>query len=149
MAAHDRDVTIVADTDSPDLFAWGDRGELEKLIDNLLGNAVKYSRPGGTVLLNVSRAQDKLVLAVRDHGLGIGEADLPRLFEPFHRSTDPEALAIPGTGLGMAIVKRVTDRHDGRIEVTSALGEGTSFVVTIPAALDDNLVASALVAGPV
>ncbi len=136
IAAHGQQVTITVDGDAPDHFAWGDRSELEKLVDNLLSNAVKYSRPGGHVQLRLNRSGDALVLVCRDHGLGIAEADLPRLFEPFHRSTDPQALAIPGTGLGMAIVKRVVDRHDGRIEVTSTLGTGTRFEVTLPAAID-------------
>jgi signal transduction histidine kinase len=136
IAAHGQQVTITVDADAPDLFAWGDRSELEKLVDNLLGNAVKYSPPGGHVQLRLSRSGDALLLVCQDHGLGIAEADLLRLFEPFHRSTDPQALAIPGTGLGMAIVKRVVDRHDGRIEVTSTLGTGTRFEVTLPAAID-------------
>lgn len=134
MAARERHVAIVVDADAPELFAWGDRTELEKLVDNLVGNAVKYSRPHGSVQLTLSRAGDTLRLTCQDHGLGIAEADLPRLFEPFHRSTDPEALAVPGTGLGMAIVKRVVDRHRGRIEVNSTLGSGTRFDVTLPTA---------------
>jgi signal transduction histidine kinase len=136
IAAHEQQVAITVDIDASDLFAWGDRSELEKLVDNLLGNAVKYSRSGGDVRLTLNRVGAGLVLVCQDHGLGIAEGDLARLFEPFHRSTDPQALAIPGTGLGMAIVKRVVDRHDGRIEVTSTLGTGTRFEVTIPAAID-------------
>lgn len=136
IAAQEQRVVIDVDTDAADLFAWGDRSELEKLVDNLLGNAVKYSRPDGSVRLSLTRSGDALVLVCQDHGLGIAEADLPRLFEPFHRSTDPQALAIPGTGLGMAIVKKVIERHNGRIEVTSTLGAGTCFEVTLPAAID-------------
>jgi signal transduction histidine kinase len=136
IAAREQHVTIIVDSEGPDLLAWGDRSELEKLVDNLLGNAVKYSRPGGSVRVSLHRSGDALVLVCQDTGLGIAQADLPRLFEPFHRSTDPRALAVPGTGLGMAIVKRVVDRHDGRIEVTSTLGTGTRFEIRLPAAID-------------
>jgi signal transduction histidine kinase len=113
--------------------AWGDQAELEKVVDNLLSNAVKYSRPGGTVLVATYDDGDGVVLECRDSGLGIGVVDLERLFEPFHRSTSPEALAEPGTGLGMAIVKAVVDRHLGHIDVDSEPGVGTMLRVWLPA----------------
>ena len=74
------------------------------------------------------------MLRVTDQGLGISEADQQHLFTEFFRSTNPEAVAEPGTGLGLTIVQRIVDRHGGRIDVRSELGEGSTFTVPLPAA---------------
>jgi signal transduction histidine kinase len=74
------------------------------------------------------------VLTVADEGLGISAEDQERLFEEFFRSSNPEAVAEPGTGLGLTIVHRIVARHAGRIEVESELGKGTTFRVVLPAA---------------
>ena len=105
---------------------------LFRLCANLVNNAVKYSRPGGSVNLSLSRVADEVVFTCTDDGLGISDADQAQLFSEFFRSTNPEALGRPGTGLGLAIVARIVARHDGRIEVESELGSGTTFRVTLP-----------------
>ncbi len=133
VAAHERGVLLDLDSLSDDTLAWGDPAEVERVVDNLLSNAVKYSHRGDTVTIAVYDDADGAVLECRDEGLGIAPADLPRLFEPFHRSKNREALEVPGTGLGMAIVKAVVDRHEGRIDVTSQPGAGTQFRIWLPA----------------
>ena len=80
------------------------------------------------------RQGDEVVLECSDEGLGISTRDQERLFEEFFRSTNPEAVAQPGTGLGLTIVHRIVARHSGRIEVESHLGKGTTFRVILPAA---------------
>lgn len=110
----------------------GDPDLLFRLCANLVNNAVKYSQPGGVVDLSLDRVGDEIVLTCTDGGLGISEADQAQLFSEFFRSTNPEALSRPGTGLGLAIVSRIVSRHDGRIDVSSALGAGTTFRVTLP-----------------
>jgi signal transduction histidine kinase len=103
-------------------------------VANLVGNAVKFSQPGGKVSVRVDRKDQQVVLAVTDQGLGMSQEDQSRLFTEFFRSTNPAALAVPGTGLGLSIVKHILVRHGGSVDVTSSLGEGTTFTVLLPAA---------------
>jgi signal transduction histidine kinase len=112
----------------------GDPQELSLVVDNLVNNAVKYTRPGGTVRVGVECDDSRVRIRVRDSGLGISEADQVHLFSAFHRSSNPEALSIPGTGLGLAISRRIVESHGGRIEVESAIGQGSTFTLSLPRA---------------
>ncbi|MBF4162641.1 sensor histidine kinase [Nocardioides acrostichi] len=112
----------------------GDADELDRMVANLVSNAVKYTPDGGTVRVSVTVHDTHVELAVSDSGIGMSGEDQAQLFEPFFRSTAPGAAAQPGTGLGLAIVQRIVQRHGGEIQVTSALGEGSTFVVTLPLA---------------
>jgi signal transduction histidine kinase len=114
--------------------ALGDASEIDRLVANLVSNAVKYTPDGRRVAIRVSRQGDSVRIEVSDEGLGISEADQQHLFEEFFRSTNPAATSQPGTGLGLAIVKRIVERHGGRIEVETELGTGSTFTVTLPAA---------------
>lgn len=134
LQAERQGVTIVADDLDCGLRAWGDRDELERVLVNLVGNAVKYSPAGGSVNLSVTSADGLAVMTCQDTGLGIAEHDVAGLFEEFNRSSNPRAQAIPGTGLGLAIVRRIIDRHGGTIAVESRLGHGSLFRVAVPAA---------------
>lgn len=113
--------------------ALGDTDELDRLVNNLVGNAVKYSLEHTTITIAVELVGEEAVLTVTDEGIGIAPRDQERLFEEFFRSADPDARAQPGTGLGLAIVRRIIDRHGGRIEVESVLGVGSTFRVFLPA----------------
>ena len=104
------------------------------MVANLVGNAVKYTHDGGRVTVSLRRAGDEAVLQVNDTGIGISPADQEQLFTEFFRSSNPEALAQPGTGLGLAIVHRIVARHGGRVHLTSELGTGSTFQVTLPVA---------------
>ncbi|CUR57889.1 ATP-binding region, ATPase domain protein (fragment) [metagenome] len=119
---------------SEPVVASGDAAELESLVGNLVGNAVRYTPPGGTVTVALRRSAGQVLLTCTDNGLGISEADQERVFEEFFRSSNPGALARPGTGLGLAIARRIVQRHRGRLELTSALGVGSTFSVWLPAA---------------
>ena len=105
---------------------------LRHVLANLLSNAVKYAPEGSVVDLGLEAAGDRVTLTVSDRGIGIPEADLPRLFEPFHRAANVGTRS--GTGLGLAIAKRAVDLHGGSIEAASVAGEGTTFTVTLPTA---------------
>jgi signal transduction histidine kinase len=111
----------------------GDRGQLERVLLNLLSNGIKFSLRGGTVVLRASMEGDEMLLAVADTGIGISPDDLPKLFTRFYRSSEAQNRAIPGTGLGLAVVHGVVERHGGRIEVDSMLGAGTTVTVRLPA----------------
>jgi PAS domain S-box-containing protein len=107
-----------------------DYRQAEHILHNLLSNAVKYSPNGGVVKLGVASDAEKLEITVKDQGIGIPTEDMTHLFEPFHRSKN--TIDIKGTGLGLSIVKHAVELHNGKIEVNSAEGIGTTFIVTIP-----------------
>lgn len=116
------------------VLAWGNPGELFRVCSNLISNAVKYTPDGGTVTVSVGATPSEVSLVVADTGIGVGEADQERLFQEFFRSTNPAALAIPGSGLGLSIVHNIVERHRGRIAVDSRPGHGATFTVTLPPA---------------
>jgi PAS domain S-box-containing protein len=103
---------------------------LRHIFENLLSNAAKYSPDGAVVDFQVVCTPQSFVFTVADRGIGVPPKDLPRLFESFHRASNVGNIA--GTGLGLAIVKRSVELHAGSISVSSVLGEGTTFVVTLP-----------------
>jgi signal transduction histidine kinase len=105
---------------------------LQELLSNLLGNAIRYTRRGGKVVLRVQKTSGVLRLQVEDTGIGIPQEDLNRIFEEFYRSGNAREHTTAGTGLGLAIVKAVVDRHGGSISVDSSTGQGTRFTVDIP-----------------
>ncbi|MFT4286272.1 ATP-binding protein [Nocardioides sp.] len=126
---HQRIRVGLPDTDP--VLVLGNATELDRLVLNLVSNAVKYSPDGGAVTVSLRRDGGTVELTVADEGIGISEADQARLFTEFFRSSDPAALRQPGTGLGLAIVDRIVRRHGGRVEVESALGRGSTFRVML------------------
>ena len=96
-------------------------------VVNLLGNAIKYNRAGGSVLLSADENDSQVLVRVRDSGIGIPEADLPRVFERFFRSANAATEGRSGHGLGLYLAKQITELHQGSITVTSELGKGTEF----------------------
>jgi two-component system phosphate regulon sensor histidine kinase PhoR len=127
---------IVAPVD-PDLFVMGDRAQLSQLLHNLIGNALKYGRPEGPVRIKAEATPEGIVhIAVTDEGDGIALEHLPRLTERFYRVDPSRSRAMGGTGLGLAIVKHIVERHRGRLDIRSRIGEGTMVSVLLPAAPD-------------
>ena len=107
---------------------------LHRIFLNLIGNAIKYTPPGGRVNVRMDQCEDEVVTAIIDSGVGIPEADLPHVFEEFYRASNVKQEGITGTGLGLAIVKDLVERYEGRISVHSTVGEGTTFTVVLPMA---------------
>jgi two-component system sensor histidine kinase SenX3 len=107
-----------------------DRRQLTSAISNLLDNAVKYSDPGGSVEV-AARLDDsgQVAVSVADHGIGIPARDLERIFERFYRVDQGRSRQTGGTGLGLAIVRHIAANHDGRVEVASRLGDGSTFTL--------------------
>ncbi|HEX9781080.1 MAG TPA: ATP-binding protein [bacterium] len=114
----------------------GDEQHLQRVFMNLLSNAVKYTPDGGRITLGLRADGGTIVATVRDSGCGIPPEDLPKLFQEFYRSSDPINQQIRGTGLGLALVKRIVEAHQGEITVASERGQGSTFTVTLPAGLD-------------
>ena len=137
LAATTKSIDVTTSVPPHPVWALGEPDELETVVVNLLSNAVKYTPEGRGVRVTLEEGSDQVVLRVSDQGLGISVADQAQLFTEFFRSTNPEAVAQPGTGLGLAIVQRIVTRHLGTIAVESALGEGSTFRVTLPAATPD------------
>jgi len=133
-AAEARGQTLAIDlpADLPDILA--DRDRLAQILINLLDNAVKFTPEGGRVTLSAKMADGRVVLAVRDNGVGIPPGDLPRIFERFYRVGRSRDRREGGTGLGLAIAKHLTQAMGGTIEVESTQGSGTTFRVSLPAA---------------
>lgn len=129
-----KDLTVTVDAAPGALLGLGDAHELDRVVSNLVSNAVKYTPDGGAVVVRLARVGAEVVLEVSDEGLGISEEDQQHLFTEFFRSTNPLAVSQPGTGLGLAIVKRIVDRHAGRIEMESDVGKGSTFRVFLRAA---------------
>jgi signal transduction histidine kinase len=116
-----------------DVRVVGDSHQLEQLVLNLAGNAVKFTPAGGHVDVVVRRDRSQAVLDVTDTGIGISPEDQPLVFERFFRSSDVRERQIQGTGLGLAIVRSIVDAHRGSISLESTVGEGTTFSVRLPA----------------
>ena len=115
----------------------GDRDELIRAIENLVENALKYGAAGKWVDITLTRAQTRVGrpearIAVRDHGPGIAPEHLPRLTERFYRVDVADSRAQGGTGLGLALVKHVLNRHGGRLTIDSVLGQGATFTMHLP-----------------
>lgn len=105
---------------------------LEQAIFNLLENAVKYSRDDSSIRLRVAREGTQVIIEVSDHGIGIAQKHLPRLFERFYRVDKARSRRMGGTGLGLAIVKHIAQAHGGVVAVESRAGVGSTFRLTIP-----------------
>jgi signal transduction histidine kinase len=121
--------------DMPDepYLAAGDHNSFSVLFDNLIVNAIKYNRPGGTVTVKAERAPGEVVVSVTDTGLGVAEEDVPLLFEEFFRGRGRSEKKTSGTGLGLPICKRIVSELGGCIEVESKAGVGSVFRVRLPA----------------
>jgi len=109
-----------------------DKEYMHQVLDNLLGNAFKYSRKGSTVTLGAEVAGGWLRFSVKDEGVGIPEEDLPKIFDEFTRAGSRPTGGEDGTGLGLAIVRHIVELHDGEVGVESEVGRGSTFTVSIP-----------------
>ena len=114
------------------VVVFGDPEELARVIDNMVDNAVKYTPEDGSVTVSMTMDDDQVSVDVTDTGLGISLTDQGHVFSAFHRSTNPNALSVPGTGLGLPIAQRIAESHGGTLSLTSELGKGSTFRFTLP-----------------
>jgi len=105
---------------------------LGRAIENLVSNAIKYSPDGTEVAITAEQEGDTMAIAVADRGYGIPQQDLPRVFEKFYRVPRVEDAGVPGTGLGLALVREIAELHGGSVTVTSKVNSGSTFVLRIP-----------------
>jgi len=130
---HDLDLRVQIAEDGP-LTVVGDASQLDRVVINLVSNALKYTPAGGSVTVGLRRVAEEVELSVRDEGIGISAADQARIFDEFFRSADPHVTAQAGTGLGLAIADQIVRRHGGRMEMESEPGVGSVFRVVLAAA---------------
>jgi signal transduction histidine kinase len=110
---------------------WGDERRIAQVLVNLVGNAIKFT-DAGEVSVRASTSDESLLVAVRDTGSGISEADQERIFDEFQQADSSSIRRKGGTGLGLSIAKRIIEMHGGCIWVESVLGEGSTFSFTLP-----------------
>jgi two-component system phosphate regulon sensor histidine kinase PhoR len=137
--ARDRGVEIRVAAAPEPLVVLGDRDELVRVFENLVENALKYAASGKRVDITLSRSvagpgEGEFQAAVRDYGPGIAPEHLPRLTERFYRVDVSESRAQGGTGLGLALVKHILNRHRGRLTIDSIPGRGATFTAHLPPA---------------
>jgi signal transduction histidine kinase len=126
-------VSVVAQLSGDPLYVWGDRNCIGVVLDNLITNAIKYNKPGGSVTISGRPAGGEVLVAVSDTGVGIPEKDRPFLFDEFFRVRGEAGKKAPGTGLGLHIVKKIVTEMGGAVSVESEVGVGSTFRVSLPA----------------
>lgn len=133
LLAEDRSIRVTYDGNRP-VYVMGDRARLKQVVVNLLDNAVKYTPAGGSVHLKVFASAANGIFEVADTGVGIPAEAIPLVFERFFRVNSDRSRTEGGAGLGLAIVRSICTAHNGRVEVKSAVGSGSRFIVTLPLA---------------
>lgn len=128
------DYTIAANVPAAPVVIDGDALRLEQVVRNLVSNAVKYSPPGGTIMLALKASPTHALLSVSDQGMGIAPDELPHVFESYYRGGSADVRSIGGIGVGLFVVQEIVRHHDGTIQAQSALGKGSTFTVALPLA---------------
>lgn len=135
--AGEREIRLINEIDA-EVRVPADPIRLEQMLTNLIENAIKFNRLGGTVTLSLNSRDDQHLISVADTGEGILPAHLPRIFERFYRADRGRTREVGGTGLGLSIVKHLARLHGGDVSVSCDLGRGSRFVIKIPAVQDIN-----------
>jgi signal transduction histidine kinase len=135
-AAAAKGLTLIWQASDRSLMVSGDSGQLDRLVTNLLSNAMKFTPEGGSVSVGTGCDGGMAVLRVSDTGIGVPERDQKELFTRFFRASNAVEESIPGTGLGLAIVRTIVANHRGDLDMTSLEGKGTTVTVRIPLLAD-------------
>jgi signal transduction histidine kinase len=124
---------LICELPAEPLLIAGDELRLRQVLENLIGNAVKYSPRGGSVTVWAERREAQVCVSVRDEGIGIPADAIPRLFQRFFRVGNGEARRISGIGVGLYVVREIVALHGGTVEVQSSEGQGSTFTIALPA----------------
>ena len=127
-----KNISLSIDTQSDAAYTMGDIGLIQRVLENLVRNAIRFTPAGGEVTISIAEQPEVLQVAVSDNGPGIPDDDIPRIFDRFYRSMNGEEARSDSSGLGLAIVKRILDLHGSRITVTSKVDAGTRFEFELP-----------------
>jgi len=126
----EKEMTLTMDIE--EVHFTGDPAFLEKVWENLLSNALKYTEIGGAIEIVLTEESNHVIILVRDNGIGIEEKALARIFDRFYRADHSRTREPGGTGLGLSIVQQVVKLHGGTIDVVSGKGSGTTFTMNFP-----------------
>ena len=132
MEAEKRNVEIVAEFGSNLPFAYGDIGLIQRVLDNLIDNALRYTLEGGRISISLKNDSDNIVVKVADTGQGIPEDEISHIFDRFYRLEKPRTTSNQNAGLGLSIVKRIIDLHGSNIKADSVPNQGTTFIFSLP-----------------
>ena len=127
-------ITLILEAPENEYPVRLDRKDLDRITMNLISNGIKYNREGGSLTLKIHQEGESVVVAVRDTGIGMSAEEMKGLFAEFYRVKNPSTSGIPGTGLGLATVKRIIEEYNGSIQVDSQIGGGSTFTVSLPRA---------------
>jgi len=130
---------IIADMEENLHLVNADEEKIGQVIKNLIDNAIKYSPSGGDIIVKAFVKDNMVWIAIQDHGIGISQKDISRVFDKFFRIKLKETAHISGTGLGLSIVKYIVESHDGKLDIKSKLGEGTIIGFGLPILKDRDL----------
>jgi signal transduction histidine kinase len=130
--AKKKNIRLIVKKNHNHLIIMGDEAKLERVILNLVRNAIKYNQDNGWVKIWFEEDKDEVKIIIKDNGIGIPEKDLPNIFERFYRVDKARSRAEGGTGLGLAIAKWITEAHGGKITVASEQDKGSAFTVHLP-----------------
>jgi len=129
--AHKLNILFILDLPDTLPRIRGDRKQLKQAFINLLNNAVKFNKVEGEIILKAKKGRDHIVITISDTGLGIPEDEQSKIFEKFYRVKSHRD-QVPGTGLGLSVVKQIIHGHGGEINFTSKVDAGTTFTITLP-----------------
>jgi signal transduction histidine kinase len=131
--AQDKKVNLTIECEEPQIQVYADIAKIERVIQNLVENAIRYSDEGETVILRAIKEKDNTIqLVIKDTGSGIATEHLPYIFEPYYRASDEYKLKHKGAGLGLAISQRLLALHDVTLNVKSNVNKGTTFYFNLP-----------------
>ena len=133
LEALQRKIDITVQGDPAESVVFADIGLVQRVLENLLRNALKFTPTGGRITIDIGGDDQRVAVGVTDTGCGIPDAEVPRIFDRFYRAENGEEAQATSSGLGLAIVKRILDLHGSRITVTSKLNQGTRFEFDLPA----------------
>jgi signal transduction histidine kinase len=132
LEAEKQSIKLSISVDADTAFTIGDIGLIQRVLENLVRNAIRFTPAGGDVTLSIAERPQAVTVAVTDTGRGIPEAEIPRIFDRFYRSEQGDEALSDSSGLGLAIVKRILDLHNSRISVISQVNSGTRFEFDLP-----------------
>ncbi|MDC2864144.1 sensor histidine kinase [Bacillus sp. BP-3] len=127
-----REKDVAIELDVPNIQVYGDENLLHQVWTNLLTNSIKFTESGGTISFYGEEKESELCLTISDTGIGMGEDEIDKIFDRFYKVDEARNRTIEGSGLGLSIVKKIIDLHEGSITVQSVKGEGTTFTIYLP-----------------
>jgi len=137
-SAKEKNIALELCSYSGNDLVQGDEETLEQVFTNLISNAINYNKPKGSVIISLKEKDEFIAVDVQDTGIGIAKEHLPFIFDQFYRVKRSEAQKTKSSGLGLSIAKKIVDAHEGKIQVSSDLGKGSTFTVLLPKAEKSN-----------